>query len=147
MRIDEDIIGGHIYVSEWLLQSRSRNHWRTVIDGIDLWFSDREIITRTAFDPDRVALGGSPFYRHALGSHTTLRKAAVSSWGNQETMMMLNDPRPELEASASINIHGQCLMMKVEELHVKANDNELVIYIPASRLLQAFEFKPRSEAQ
>ena len=147
MRIDEDIIGGHIYVSEWLLQSRSRNHWRAVVDGIDLWFSDREIITRTVFAPDRVSFGGSSFYSHTLGSHTTLRKAAVETWGDQKTMLVLNDPRPEMEASASIHIHGQCLMMKVEELHVKATPDELVIYIPASQLVQAFEFKPRAEAQ
>ena len=146
MRIDEDIIGGHIYVSEWLLQSRSRNHWRTVIDGIDLWFSDREIITRTVFDPNRVELGGS-FYIHGLGSHTTLAKAAVGTWSDQKTMLTLNDPRPELDASATVNIHGRCLMTQVKELHVKATPDELVIYIPAAKLVQAFEFKPRAEAQ
>jgi hypothetical protein len=142
MRIDQDVKTGHIFIDEWLTGAIIKERWAEIINGIDLWFSDREILTYSYFSP--LNFRGGEFYRHDVGSHKTLRQSALGSWSTISTMMTLNDCA-EVEPSATVALHNRGLITRVKNVHITAHPNELLLYLPdvSGGTFQAFEFKPR----
>lgn len=142
MRVDQDVENGHIFINQWLTSAILKDRWAEIIDGIDAWFSDREILTYSYFSP--LNFRGGEFYRHDVGSHKTLRQAALGEWSTVSTMMTLND-YAEAEPSATVHLRNRSLVTRVKNVQITAHPNELALYLPdvGGGTLQAFEFKPR----
>jgi hypothetical protein len=149
MRIDLDTQTGHISIGEWLAQEITRDRWKQIIDGVNNWFMDREILTYTVFSPDRLAFPVGKLYRHDVGSHKTLRIAAKDVWGCDE-WMSLNQEEEDGETSLRVQVWGRCLATRVKTIHITASLDQVSMYIPdmgEGGTLQAFEFKPRCEEE